>query len=450
MKNKAKYSHKHHVNLLALIISLIGVALFGTIIVGLSLRGLDQKDSQTVNQLPQYPAEPVVAKVSLALESSPQVNSDNMLAITIDTGNARIDSASIVLKYDPEKIEVRSTGYQGNVFDTAPMVSVDSASGIVRITGWFNSLTDVFGPNKTGTFAKLSIKHTNSQNTTVTILCGQSDQSNLTYLGENVLNCTALSNLTFAATQATVTPTTTPNTTGGTGGGSSASTTPACSTTERVKNLKAVTSSNRGEVILTWSKVDGADNYNIVYGEKWLDWQYGATNVGNVDGYTVRGLKPGVIYNFAVSAVNGCGASGISDGVAAYAGAGPKTIVTNTNSWGYQAGSGNKGQVVIATPVPEIEATPEATPFGTVEPEEPLATATPTPIIYTEDQSQAEPSIFEQILSYLPWIGLVILLVLGILLVSTIIGKPKAKKVKEEPQELFKDGDEIVFKDMEQ
>jgi hypothetical protein len=62
---------------------------------------------------------------------------------------------------------------------------------------------------------------------------------------------------------------------------------------------------NGTSVTLTWSSVPNATYYSIVYGNL-PGYQYGVANVGNVTTYTIHSLAPGVVYHFAVNAVNDC------------------------------------------------------------------------------------------------------------------------------------------------
>jgi fibronectin type 3 domain-containing protein len=59
--------------------------------------------------------------------------------------------------------------------------------------------------------------------------------------------------------------------------------------------------SNKGEVVLEWKPAFGnVTNYDIVYGTEPGKFQYGALNVGNTTSYTVKALKPGEKYYFAL------------------------------------------------------------------------------------------------------------------------------------------------------
>lgn len=57
---------------------------------------------------------------------------------------------------------------------------------------------------------------------------------------------------------------------------------------------------------LTWTAVDKATHYSIVYGQEPGNYLYGVVDTGRVTEYLVGGLEAGKNYCFAVRAVNGC------------------------------------------------------------------------------------------------------------------------------------------------
>lgn len=62
----------------------------------------------------------------------------------------------------------------------------------------------------------------------------------------------------------------------------------------------------RGSARLTWTAVDKATHYSIVYGHEPGNYLYGVIDAGRVTEYLVGGLEAGRNYCFAVRAVNGC------------------------------------------------------------------------------------------------------------------------------------------------
>lgn len=61
-------------------------------------------------------------------------------------------------------------------------------------------------------------------------------------------------------------------------------------------------------VMLTWNSVGPVTHYSLRYGTSPGDYQYGATNIGNVISFEVKDLQPGVAYYFQVTGVNDCAA----------------------------------------------------------------------------------------------------------------------------------------------
>ena len=180
----------------------------------------------------------------------------------------------------------------------------------------------------------------------------------------------------------------------------------------RPTNLKAETSTQRKQVKLTWTKVEGeVTHYTVTYGRTWVDNhgpnEYGAPNIGNTDQFVVDGLQPGQLYYFVVTAVNDCASSGYSDGASAYAGYGPVSTTTTDSTWSKQA---------KVTPMPTIS--PEQEFGGSVGVgQESNATPAPTlePIVYTppaEEELENE-GLLASLGNFLPYIGFIVLALLG-------------------------------------
>jgi len=68
----------------------------------------------------------------------------------------------------------------------------------------------------------------------------------------------------------------------------------------------------KGEVRLVWTKVPGANNYNVYYGLSPKNYIYAAPDVGDSDNYTVKALANRTYY-FAVQAMKGCAAGPLSN-----------------------------------------------------------------------------------------------------------------------------------------
>lgn len=68
--------------------------------------------------------------------------------------------------------------------------------------------------------------------------------------------------------------------------------------------ISASSGPKEGEVTLSWSDTENADNYHLVYGTKAGKYQFGALNIGKTS-YTVKKLIPGQTYYFALVPVKG-------------------------------------------------------------------------------------------------------------------------------------------------
>ena len=160
-------------------------------------------------------------------------------------------------------------------------------------------------------------------------------------------------------------------------------------------NLKAVSGPANGEVILTWDKLSEADFYTLSYGLISGNYIYGTPNIGDTDQYTVRGLTPGKVYYFVLTAVNDCGSSGYSQEVWAEAGGAP-VVVTSTLS----------PTVINYVPPeePEVVASPSATP-------EPLPTEEPSPFAEVEPKKKVEPPFWIKYLVITAGAGLFLIVV---------------------------------------
>lgn len=183
----------------------------------------------------------------------------------------------------------------------------------------------------------------------------------------------------------------------------------------RPTNLKAVPGTESGTVKLTWTRsTSTVTHYAIAYGEKWMDFTWGDSNIGNTDQYLVRGLRPGVLHYFVVTANNDCASSGYSDGANAYAAGG--------------SGSGGSGtnKIIRPTPRPSIRSaytpiaisTPEAS--ETAKPSEWDEMNLPTPI--PDSETEDKGSMLLLLAKVLPVAGVIVLIILGVMLVKFIKG----------------------------
>lgn len=126
-------------------------------------------------------------------------------------------------------------------------------------------------------------------------------------------------------------------------------------------HLSAKSGPNAGEVTLTWRHMDVANNYHLVYGTRHDKYQYGATNIGWVTKYTVKGLTPGGTYHFALVPVNNDVALYTGEQVMAQAASGqvvspkmPTASVTKAVSQPVTVKGGGNKHWLTARPGPKV------------------------------------------------------------------------------------------------
>ena len=97
------------------------------------------------------------------------------------------------------------------------------------------------------------------------------------------------------------TPTNTPS--GGQGGNGGASA-PVCNDiTPTDPRILLVTAAGADSVKITWTKVDRANSYSILYGPNSGNYPYSVFSTGNTDNFVINGISGGC---FTIKAVNGC------------------------------------------------------------------------------------------------------------------------------------------------
>ncbi len=108
-----------------------------------------------------------------------------------------------------------------------------------------------------------------------------------------------------------------PGSTGGStsGAGSASGTSASCTdpAPATAPQLLSVSDLGGGKMQLKWSAVNPVTHYALAFGPGSKNYLYGQTNIGNTTDYIVASLERGKSYCFAVSAVNGCTASGFSN-----------------------------------------------------------------------------------------------------------------------------------------
>ena len=329
--------------------------------------------------------------------SSRDVNSGDEFQVTfsLDPESKKVSSAQATAYFPSNLLEVRSVSFT-TLFPSNDK-NWDNSNGKLQLGS-----SEVSG----GTYVDwradwATVTFFAKGSGTATLRFGCPTGSAIYELGtiNNLLACTSLPqgsyNISISSTPtptSTQTPTPTPTTTCSI----SAPAAPAA--------LTASTGSNTGEVILKWTRPAGATNYHVIFGDSSGNYQYGATNIGNVSSYTVKSLSPGKLYYFRVSAVNNCASSAFSNEASARAkGAGLSSGGT---------------QVIKLTPTPAVSI---YKPIGEVLPEavqptiaqEVTATSATTSIEEADEGSKNTP-IYIWILAGLA--GLVLLLIIILLL----------------------------------
>lgn len=475
---------------LSLVLALLSVVVVAVVVLSLSLRPsrhIEPGPESSPVELEQYQAETGAnARYELSMDSATiQVGETALVDIWLDPQGQHVDGADIVLNFDQQRLIVEQVMI-GNAFDHTRH---ESRGGKLEVYGWFDAVWQTFNTRKK--MATVALKPNQAGTYPISIICvpGKTNDSNITYQSTDLINCSQNSGISLVVTTsgnptaeptsqptarptatarprntATAEPTTSSNPTArptatpyvtatpyatatptsGTGGNGSTDpyvTQSGCTDQAPGKpnNFKA-TGAGYGQVRLNWDFVAGATHYVIAYGQRWLDFDYGA-NVGNTDQFLVKGLKAGQPYYFVVTAVNGCAASGYAEGKAAYAGSGSGGTGGTGSSTGYSYATATpytstdegydwedagtttdpeKGDETFEDPWATDnssgfgdmgDASPSAAPYDLYPT---LAPVGATPVVYTPDETEAEDKTFWD---YLPWFGLGLLILLALLLV---------------------------------
>lgn len=142
-------------------------------------------------QLENLVSTKTVAKISLTvLKTSFRIEEVVPVAVVVDTGEKAVSGADLIVKFDPDILEVSSESIvRGKIFDEYPLISVDTKKGLVAISG-VSSLNKIF--KGTGQFALINFKAKIPGKTFLTIdfKKGSTTASNLVDAGtsQNVLD----------------------------------------------------------------------------------------------------------------------------------------------------------------------------------------------------------------------------------------------------------------------
>ncbi len=106
--------------------------------------------------------------------------------IKISTGNHLTTGVDLVLKYDAQKLEASPGSFiKGNAYDDYPPLNIDSANGIIRISGVVSVNKEGFkGSGDFGTLQFLA-KSSGSTSVSLDFKPGQTSDSNMLEVGTN-------------------------------------------------------------------------------------------------------------------------------------------------------------------------------------------------------------------------------------------------------------------------
>jgi len=433
MKKKTHNTTTAHQSLI-LFLSLCGIFLIGVVIITLFVFGIRQINDSKTSQLEVYESSGTEQPIfRITSEHDLKVNESNKLIIELDTKGQAVNGAQIGLRYDPSKVRFNDVE-AGTIFNstntTATFRKDTGEDGKVWMIYMWPASPEITYNSK-GTFAKVSFTPLKTDTSNIEIVCSGTFISKVVVGIQNTLNCSGSQGLVLSNISSSDS---------GTGGGSNQnlqsssqpSREPWCTKEypERPANLKATTGSKAGQVHLGWTKSAKTSHYTVTYGEKWMDFKYGNPDIGDTDQFDVNGLKPGVMYYFVVTAVNVCASSGYSDGASAYAG---KSVYTgsSTGTTKPKATTAPTLAPAVATATPAVyEVPPVATSSGSSiyddwDTDDWTNQPTSTPdaeVIPADNDQQSGGSILLTLAKILPWVGLVILVILGIMLVKFIKG----------------------------
>lgn len=410
-KNKSKNNLN---KILFFALSVLAIALFASIILYISLKGLDKKANNSVgNPLASYPigtVDPSI-KFRFALGSSDlRQNQENHIKVYVESGQKLADGIQLALNYDKNKVEI---GRVENLF--LNIYAYQKIDNDGKLTIFY------YPPDKTGVYSgdkeilRIYFKPKNQDNSDISIECNSLLKSKITHTGSELINCGAANKIELRNIAAE----------SGTGGGGSnqgsTSNRPNCDVPypQIPTNLRATSGPGVGEIHLTWNKVtDNTHHYTVTFGERWLDFDYGSPDIGNTDQFLIRFLKPGVLYYVVVTAVNECGgSSGYSDGASALSGIYSANYYADKGGYASQNTPQNTPkpeEVITDEQWEDLEASEAADTEDSFD-DDWYTEATPEPSLEPVLEEDTEKAKFN-LSKALSFIGLGVLVILGILL----------------------------------
>lgn len=109
-----------------------------------------------------------VSKISLTTSKATfNINKVVPVAVMVDTGNRSISGADLIVRFDPKILDITSSGLvKGAIFNEYPLISADSKTGMITISGISNEKSGFKG---TGQFAMINFKAKSAGKASLTI-----------------------------------------------------------------------------------------------------------------------------------------------------------------------------------------------------------------------------------------------------------------------------------------
>ena len=219
------------------------------------------------------------------------------LPLHINTGSNQVAGADLAITYDDSKLQGVSMAVGG--FLPTILSSQGINQGVAKIV--LGSLVQSPAQGE-GVLVVLEFVARSSGTTSVVI--DPSTRVSAPSSSQNILK--SLSNATISINAVMVTPTPSPQ---AVSCGASVPTNP---------HITSVIATDSTSINLSWNPVNvPLTHYGLVYGVQSGVYLYGASNVGNVNSFTISGLSPKTTYYFSLFAINDCATSGYSNEVSA-------------------------------------------------------------------------------------------------------------------------------------
>jgi len=236
------------------------------------------------------------------------------IKVKIDTGGSQLTEARAVLGYDQDKIKIERINFADYARNNH--LAIDNNQGRTEVRSFFNTqVPGYFTGNETWFEVTISTHKEGLASFWFDCRRGAEDETNLLrFGGGDIVDCNKIGQGWFTVDLVDRSAVISDQDY-------------VCSRTAPAvpANLTVVSGPGRGEATLGWNKVNGATHYTVTYGTESGNYQYGSPNIGDTSRFTIRGLVPGQVYYFVITAVNLCASSGYTSQVSALAGYGTIT-----------------------------------------------------------------------------------------------------------------------------